>query len=69
MHICTNNFIIGQDLKITINKLREEVNSKDSSIKVEQLQKQIKDLQYLVNKLRKSEHTASTHTQTDEVRM
>ena len=67
----TNNFLIGQDLKVTINQLREEVSRKDSSIKVEQLQKQIKDLQYLVKKLRKLEHkeTTSTSTQTDEVCM
>ena len=71
MYVCTNNFITKQDLKVTINQLYEEVNRKDSSIKVEQLQKQNKDLQYLVNKSRKLEQaeTVSTSTQTDQVRM
>ena len=56
-------------MRVTINALREEVNAKDSSIKVEQLQKQNANLQYLVNKYKKLEHTetASTSTQTDEV--
>ena len=63
-----------QELNITINQLCEEVNEKDSkikgsSIKVEQLQKQNKDLQNLVNKYKKLGHveTTSMSTPTDEV--
>ena len=56
-------------MKVTINQLREEVNEKESSIKVEQLQKQNKDLQYLVNKYKILDtKAASTGPQTDEVR-
>ena len=60
-------------MKVTINQLCEEVNEKDSSImsssiKVEQLQKQSKDLQYLINKYKKLDTKAtSTGFQTDEV--
>ena len=58
-----------------INRLREEVDNKDSSVKVQQLQKQNKDLQQLVNKCKEMKHvdkemkhteTASAGTQTDE---
>ena len=55
-------------MKVTINQLREEANEKDSSIKFEQLQKQNKDLQYLVNKYKKLDtKAASTGPETDEV--
>ena len=60
-------------MKITINQLCEEANEKDSSImsssiKVEQLRKQNKDLQYLVNKYKKLDtKPASTGSETDEV--
>ena len=55
-------------MKVTINQLCEEVNEKDSSIKVEQLQKQNKDLQYLVNKYKTLNTKAvSTGPETDEV--
>ena len=70
MHVLTIYNQYGQDLKITINQLREEANEKDSSImsssiKFKQLQKQNKDLQYLVNKYKTLD--ASTDSQTDEV--
>ena len=61
-------------MNIKINLLHEEVNEKDSkikglSIKVEQLQKQNKNLQNLVNKYKKWEYTETTSmsTPTDEV--
>ena len=51
-----------------MNQLQEE---KDLSFKVEQLQKEKKGLQHLVNKYQVQKHvcteTASTATQTDEV--
>ena len=55
-------------MKVTINQLHEEADEKDSSIKFEQLQKQNKDLQYLVNKYKKLDtKIAPTGPQTDEV--
>ena len=65
--------ILLQELKIIRNQLREEVDNKDSSVKVQQLQKQNKELQQLVNKMEhvdketKHTETALTGTKTDEV--
>ena len=71
-----------QELKIVRNQLHKEVDEKNSSVKVQQLQvqqlqKQNKDLQQLVNKYKEMKHidkvvneaeTVSISTQTDEVR-
>ena len=73
--INSKNYFV-QELKIIINQLREEVDEKNSSVKVQQLQKENKDLQQLVNKYKEKKHidkevneveTVSTSTQTDEV--
>ena len=65
------DLLIVQDLKIKVNQLQEEIASTDPRFKVEQLQKEKKELQQLVNKYQTQEHacieTASIATQTDEV--
>ena len=67
---------IWQVLKVTINQLREEVDEKESSVKLQQLQKQNKELQQQLLKHKELKHvesglahveTISTSTQTDEV--
>ena len=54
-----------------MNQLREEMAEKDVSLKIEQLQKEKKELQQLVTKYQAQKHvcieTASAATQTDEV--
>ena len=67
------DLLIVQDLTIKVNQLQEEMANTDSSsrFKVEQLQKEKKELQQLVNKYQTQKHvcieTASIATQTDEV--
>lgn len=54
-----------------MNQLQEEIADTDPRFKVEQLQKEKKELQHLVNKYQTQKHicteTASIATQTDEV--
>ena len=65
------DLLIVQDLKIKVNQLQEEIADTDPRFKVEQLQKEKKELQHLVNKYQTQKHvcieTASITTQTDEV--
>ena len=71
----SNNFaydqLIVQDLWIEVNQLKEEMADANPRFKVEQLQKEKKELQHLVNKYQTQKHicieTASIATQTDEV--
>ena len=62
-----------QDLWIEVNQLKEEMADTNPRFKVEQLQKEKKGLQQLVNKYQTQKHvcieTASIATQTDEVYM
>lgn len=71
----SNNFaydqLIVQDLWIEVNQLKGEMADANPRFKVEQLQKEKKELQHLVNKYQTQKHicieTASIATQTDEV--
>ena len=52
-------------MKVKIKQLHEYINENDSSIKIQQLQKQNKELHQLVNKSRKFKHL-ETDTQNNK---